>query len=83
MIFNEIQEDDPILIHGIVDGYFETDNGFVLFDYKTDQNPLEDIKKKYAGQLRLYEKALQYILKIPAQGKYLYSLSHGEIIEVD
>src|SRR5699024_8847597 len=28
--------DDPILIHGIIDGYFKREAGYVLFDYKTD-----------------------------------------------
>ncbi|MCG4778593.1 DUF2059 domain-containing protein, partial [Eggerthella lenta] len=30
------KEDAPVLIHGIIDGYFVGDDGLELFDYKTD-----------------------------------------------
>ena len=32
------KEDAPVLIHGIIDGYFVGDDGLELFDYKTDHD---------------------------------------------
>lgn len=54
-----------ILVHGTIDGYFVTNDGIILFDYKTDHvdqshlaKSIELIKEKYTGQLRLYEQAI-------------------------
>lgn len=67
-IFSNYPKDvtDSILVHGIIDGYFLTDKGYVLYDFKTDyiQDPedkaeLANVIKKYKGQLTLYQKALE------------------------
>ncbi|API89544.1 helicase-exonuclease AddAB subunit AddA [Marinilactibacillus sp. 15R] len=80
-------EKDHILIHGIVDGYIEEDDGIVLFDYKTDQlsrykDPAKTMLEKYSGQLRLYRKALESILKRPVKETYLILLDTTEILSI-
>lgn len=79
-----------ILVHGTIDGYYEAENGIILFDYKTDHvNPrkqeeaIQKLKEKYLGQLRLYERALNESGKLPVLKKYLVLLSCREIVEVD
>lgn len=80
-------EKDHVLIHGIIDGYIEEDDGLILFDYKTDQlarysNPVETMLEKYSGQLRLYRKALESILKKPVKETYLILLDSTDIVSV-
>lgn len=62
------KKEDRLLIHGIIDGFIETETELVLYDFKTDyisQNAtneeMENVKKKYVGQLNLYRKALEQI----------------------
>ncbi|CAK1222919.1 helicase-exonuclease AddAB subunit AddA [Fructobacillus evanidus] len=70
-VYPDLTETEPILIHGIIDGYFIDDQQktITLFDYKTDyvaktpgpkQNKgLAKIRYQYTGQIRLYQTALQ------------------------
>lgn len=78
---------DQILIHGMVDGYFEEDDGLVLFDYKTDflpvnasQEQIEKIVKKYRGQLYLYRLALEQATGLPVKKTALILLSARKVI---
>lgn len=54
------------MIHGIIDGYVESADGVILFDYKTDRltpkTTVDTIRERYEGQLRLYATALTKIL---------------------
>lgn len=87
------QFDDPaakILVHGTIDGYFEEDDGMILFDYKTDhidqahlEQAIETIKHKYRGQLRLYEQALNELTaNKQVKAKYLILLDAQKIVEI-
>lgn len=76
----------PILIHGIIDGYFIDDDGeIVLFDYKTDYtSDVAQLLARYQGQLRLYQKALNaanphHLVK----EMWLHSLTHNHSIAVN
>lgn len=91
-LFNNFS--DPaakILVHGTVDGYFETDEGLILFDYKTDfvdkkheEQAIKKIKQKYTGQLRLYEQALNEMMDSKKViGKYLILLDAKKVVPVD
>ncbi|WP_289758145.1 helicase-exonuclease AddAB subunit AddA [Lactobacillus taiwanensis] len=91
-LFNNFS--DPaakILVHGTVDGYFETDEGLILFDYKTDfvdkkheEQAIKKIKQKYTGQLRLYEQALNEMTDSKKViGKYLILLDAKKVVPVD
>lgn len=80
-------EDAKILIHGIIDGYFVTEEGITLFDYKTDylqstDAGIEKVKHRYEGQLRLYALALEKMLQRPVAEKYLYLLSINQLVQV-
>lgn len=87
------QLNDPterILIHGIIDGYLELEDGVCLFDYKTDQiNPdnerqieVEKIVQRYRGQVNLYAQALQQMTNKPVKHKYLYLLAANQLVEI-
>lgn len=89
-LFNNFSDPDAkILVHGTIDGYFVSDNGIILFDYKTDhvdkthlERSIELIKEKYTGQLRLYEQALNSFSKQQVIGKYLILLDAKQAVEV-
>ena len=79
-------DDQSILIHGIIDGYVESADGVILFDYKTDRltpkTTVDTIRERYEGQLRLYATALTKILGKPISKKYLYLLSSDQLVPV-
>lgn len=87
-VFKNFNDDDQrILIHGIIDGYCVTDDGAYLFDYKTDRlTPkvtVQTIVDRYRGQLELYGMALAKILGRPITEKYLYLLADQQLIKVN
>ena len=90
-MFNDFSDPNAkILIHGTIDGYFVEDDGIILFDYKTDhidQHNLDlaiaNIKQKYTGQLRLYERALNSFAEKPVKHKYLILLDAEKIVEIN
>lgn len=86
-IFNDMETlDDHVLVHGIIDGYIEQEEGIVLFDYKTDRvshlgsQAGEEMLKKYRGQLTLYKRALESILKKPVLESHLVMLDISETV---
>ena len=54
-----ISEDEKIMVVGIIDLFFENENGeIILLDYKTDyvtKENLEEVKERYKVQLDLYK----------------------------
>ncbi|MCT3527247.1 helicase-exonuclease AddAB subunit AddA [Latilactobacillus curvatus] len=84
------EDQDNVLIHGIMDGYVTTDTDCILFDYKTDfvnladpEAAIEAIKARYAGQINLYSAALTQIANRPVTAKYLYLLSIGQLVAIN
>lgn len=91
-IYDTLTDDAPVLVHGIIDGYFidETTRSITIFDYKTDFlkhdrliEELQKMKTRYQGQLRLYQQALQqefptYTFHDPQ----IIALSVGQVISV-
>ena len=64
----EGKRSDRLLIHGIIDGYIETEKELILYDFKTDyisQKPtneeIKNMKQRYTGQLNVYKKALEQV----------------------
>lgn len=89
-IFENIDNETvQVLIHGIIDGYFETDEGLVLFDYKTDRFKDEEkstakqtLINKYAGQLNLYKEALETATNKKVIQAVIISLELNEVIDI-
>ena len=71
------------MIQGIVDMYYETEEGLVLVDYKTDkvENELELIKR-YKKQLDYYKEALERLTEKKVSKMYIYSFSLKKEIEM-
>lgn len=71
----EIFKDEMIRLQGIIDCFFEEDDGLVLLDYKTDyveEGREEDVIDRYKGQLKYYKDALEKITGKVVKDSYLY-----------
>ena len=81
-LFHELahDSDSSILVHGIIDGYFETEKGLVVYDFKTDRlSQHADVERtmlsRYNGQMQTYCLALAQITQQPIAACYLCALS--------
>ncbi|MCU6746416.1 MULTISPECIES: helicase-exonuclease AddAB subunit AddA [Lachnospiraceae] len=82
-IYPEEETKETILVQGIIDVYFEEEDGLVVLDYKTDQvHAAEELREKYHAQLMYYAKALEQLLKKPVKEKIIYSFTLQEEIQV-
>lgn len=84
-IFPERKEQDTVLVQGIIDGYFECEEGIVLMDYKTDslrQGEEFRLIERYRTQMDLYRQALEDMTGKKVVRCVLYSFSLGKEIEV-
>ncbi|MCY6354614.1 helicase-exonuclease AddAB subunit AddA [Clostridium sp. ZS2-4] len=78
-VYNELPKgkyhNEYIMLQGIIDCYFEEEDGVVLVDYKTDyikDGELEKAKEKYKVQLEYYKRAIEEITGKKVKEKYLY-----------
>ncbi|ROR23449.1 DNA helicase/exodeoxyribonuclease V subunit A [Mobilisporobacter senegalensis] len=83
----EISSNELILIQGIIDVYFEEEDGIVLLDYKTDYIPEGEnegfLINKYKVQLDYYQKAIEQLVKKPVKEKIIYSFGLEKEIHLD
>lgn len=72
---------DSILVQGVIDLYFEKEDGIVLIDYKTDYlNSEEDFINRYKVQLDYYKKALETLTGKNVVKTVIYSFHLGKEI---
>ena len=75
-----------VRLQGVIDTYFEEEDGIVLLDYKTDyvgeEVKVEDIKERYRIQIQYYSDTLEKVMGLPVKEKYLYLFYTGEIVEM-
>ncbi len=70
----DFPEEETVLIQGIIDVFFEEEDGLVLLDYKTDAvREVQDLWKRYETQLDYYCEALQKLTGKPVKERILYS----------
>ena len=78
-IYDEAEENEMILVQGIIDLYFvDKNNNLILVDYKTDYVPNGDISKleeKYSVQLDLYKQALENALNRKVDKAMIWALN--------
>ena len=82
----ENNAEDEILVQGIIDLYYITNNDkLVLVDYKTDyveQGNEQNLKDKYNIQLEIYKNALEQSLQRKVDKTYIYSTWLNKEIEI-
>lgn len=78
---NTFPADETVLIQGIVDVFFEEDDGLVLLDYKTDVIKVpEELVKRYKVQLDYYAEALESLTGKRVKERVLYSFYLGCVV---
>ena len=77
-------DDEKIILQGIIDCYFEEDDGIVLIDYKTDRvkDNEDEIRKKYEIQLKYYKRAIERITDKKVKESYIYLFSSGDTLKI-
>lgn len=74
---------EKILVQGIIDVYFEEEDGLVVLDYKTDQvKSRKELAEKYHAQLEYYAHALSQLTGKTVKEKIIYSFTLKEEIIV-
>jgi len=77
---------DQILLQGVVDCFFETEEGITVVDFKTDRmrsrEELAQRAQHYRTQLETYSRALERVLEKPVTRSVLYFLHVGETVEL-
>ncbi|UWG96224.1 helicase-exonuclease AddAB subunit AddA [Dehalobacter sp. DCM] len=79
-----IDPKDTILLQGVIDCYFEEDDGIVLVDYKTDHIPEGGsliLLERYRRQLDYYARALEMLTGKKVKEKYLYLFGNGDVLQ--
>ncbi len=75
---------DTVVIHGIIDCFFEEEGEIVLLDYKNDriggEKNAATLKKQYEVQMYFYKKALEKTTGKKVKEAYLYSFALGKAI---
>ena len=71
----ETYADEKIRLQGIIDCFFEEEDGIVLLDYKTDyvdDNNINEVIQRYKLQIKYYKDALEKITGKNVKESYLY-----------
>ncbi|MCD8217581.1 MAG: PD-(D/E)XK nuclease family protein, partial [Clostridiales bacterium] len=84
LVWNEADSEESVLVQGIIDVFWEEEDGIVLLDYKTDHvNRPEELVARYREQLLLYAEALNRRFRDKRVKEVLiYSFRLDEIISV-
>lgn len=84
-IDKEKYAEEKLLLRGVIDCYFESNNEGIIIDYKTDYVPeskIEEIKERYKVQLDYYSEAVKNAFGQQVVRKYLYLFSLERAVEV-
>ncbi|MGJ7034428.1 helicase-exonuclease AddAB subunit AddA [Anoxybacillus eryuanensis] len=78
-------EGETVVVQGVIDCVFEDEHGLVLIDYKTDRvswmnDPKEELKRRYKGQLALYREAIEAIWKKKVTETYVYAFDGALLV---
>lgn len=75
-LYPKEQDGEQVLVQGIIDVFFEEEDGLVLLDYKTDRvHSPQALIDKYHGQLDYYARALEQLTEKKVKEKLIYSFA--------
>ena len=82
-LYIDMDSDENLLIQGIIDVYFEEEDGLVVLDYKTDKvKSAKELIDRYQAQLVYYAQALERLTGKSVKEKIIYSFALEKEIEV-
>lgn len=85
-LMDEADSEEPVLIQGIIDVWFEEDGEVVIVDYKTDsikEDEEQVLLDRYQIQMLYYAQALQQITQKKVKEAVIYSLALQKEVKVN
>lgn len=85
-IYPESESEELVLVQGIIDAFFEEEDGLVLMDYKTDyirEDAKTELSQKYKGQLRYYRAALEKLTGKKVKEVWFYAFAKEEACRIE
>ncbi|MCP4710227.1 MAG: helicase-exonuclease AddAB subunit AddA [Planctomycetes bacterium] len=82
----EPDQDRTVIVRGVIDCFFETTDGCVIIDFKTDHIDIPQCNARahfYTPQMNLYRHAVQTILDRPVTELVLYFLTPGIAVPIE
>lgn len=79
-----VLDSERLMVVGIIDLFYEREDGIVLLDYKTDyidKDNFESVVSRYNIQLELYKNAIEDISGKKVIKKCIYFMRTGELVE--
>lgn len=75
---------EKVLMQGVIDCAFETDEGFAIIDFKTDRvrGDISALAKKYTPQLDMYKEALTELTGKRVTSKYIYFFDADSLVAI-
>ena len=77
--------EEKVLLQGVVDCLFETEDGITVVDFKTDRvsrSGAAERAEKYRGQLEAYARAVRLVFEKPVIRCVLFFLQIGQSVEL-
>ena len=84
-LYDPAAEGEELMLQGVVDCAFRTEEGLVVVDFKTDRlAPGEEPQRaeEYRPQLEAYSRALERVLEKKVVRRARYFLAAGETMEI-
>ena len=78
--------EEIVLVQGVIDAFFEEEDGLVLMDYKTDrihEDAKTELTHKYQRQLRYYRTALEKLTGKTVKEVWFYAFGTGEDFKIE
>lgn len=84
------EQEEQVMLQGVVDCIIRTPEGLIILDYKTDtitdeevtEQTISMLKNRYKTQVLLYERAISDILQEEIKASYLYFFDRQLLIHV-
>ncbi|MDF1618386.1 helicase-exonuclease AddAB subunit AddA, partial [Petrocella sp. FN5] len=80
-----VHTSDYRMVQGVIDLFFEEEEGLVIVDYKTDhisEGAVDTLIKRYSTQMGYYKKALEQGTGKQVKAIYLYAMGISETVEI-
>ena len=85
-LFPDSDSEETVLVQGVIDAFFEEEDGLVLMDYKTDrihEDAKTELTKKYQSQLKYYRTALEKLTGKTVKEVWFYAFGTGEDFKIE
>ena len=85
-LFPDSESEEIVLVQGVIDAFFEEEDGLILMDYKTDrihEDAKTELTKKYQSQLGYYRTALEKLTGKQVKEVWFYAFGTNEDFRIE